>query len=120
MDNNELYKEIGSRIREVRLQQGLNQAELSKRTNISLPHISDIELGKTKMQLGTFTKIIEALQVSADVLIRPDIPQVNALYQREFCDVISDCTPSELEAIITIASEVKKLSRKAKAGQESW
>ena len=81
------YKKIGARIREVRIKNGMSQADLSVKAHISLPHISDIELGKTKMLLATFVRITEALQVSADVLLRPDIPQVNNIYQDFWIDL---------------------------------
>ncbi len=79
---------IGSRIREVRVKKGMSQAELAVEANISLPHISDIELGKSRMMLASFVRITEALQVSADSLLRPDIPEVKNLYQSEFADIL--------------------------------
>jgi len=48
-----VYRKVGSRIREVRVKSGMSQADLSVKANISLPHISDIELGKTRMKLDT-------------------------------------------------------------------
>lgn len=52
------YLKIGSRIREIRIKKGLSQAMLAEAANISLPHISYIELGKTKMQLSTFVRLL--------------------------------------------------------------
>ena len=102
-----VYKKVGARIREVRVNSGMSQADLSVKAYISLPHESDIELGKTRMRLDTFARIIEALQVSADVLLRPDIPQVNSIYQNEFSDILGDCSPSEIDAILKIVKELK-------------
>lgn len=65
---------IGSRIRDARINRRMSQADLAAKANISLPHISNIEKGKTSMKLETFIRIIEALQVSADSLLRPDVP----------------------------------------------
>ena len=72
---------IGSRIREARIKNGMSQAELAVKSNISLPHISDIELGKSNMMLTSFIRITEALQVSADSLLRPNVPGVTSLYR---------------------------------------
>ena len=105
--NNEEYKKVGERIRKIRIQKGMTQADLSVKANIGLSHVSDIELGKSKMMLATFTRITEALQISADVLIRPDIPEVNSLYQNEFAEILEDCTPDEIDAIIKIVKELK-------------
>ena len=72
---------IGSRIRGARIKNGMSQAELAVKSNISLPHISDIELGKSNMMLTSFIRITEALQVSADSLLRPNVPGVTSLYR---------------------------------------
>ena len=47
---------IGSRIREARIKNGMSQAELAVKSNISLPHISDMELGKSNMMLTSFIR----------------------------------------------------------------
>ena len=69
------YKAIGARIREVRIQKNMSQAELAEKAFISVPHMSEVENGKTKLRLSTFVYITEALQVSADVLLRTNIPE---------------------------------------------
>lgn len=99
--------QIGQRIREARLAKKMSQADLSFESNISLPHISDIELGKKKMNILTFCKIIEVLQVSADEILRPNVPEVNRIYQTEFSDLLSDCTATEVESILKIVREIK-------------
>lgn len=98
---------VGKRIRAARVSKGMSQAELGFAAHLATSNISDIELGKTKMWLATFVKIVEALQVSADSLLRADVPEVNELYQREYAQLLSDCTPSEIEAIMKISKEVK-------------
>lgn len=100
--------EIGKRIREFRVKKNMSQAALADKANVSLSQISDIERGKTSMRLTTFIGIVEALQVSADVLLRTDIPEVNTLYKSEFAEVLADCTPSEIDSILKIVKEVKR------------
>lgn len=99
---------IGTRIREIRIQKHMSQATLADKANISLSQISDIENGKSAMQLPTFIRIVEALQVSADVVLRLDIPEVNNLYKSEFAEVLADCTPAEIDSILKIVREVKR------------
>ena len=113
MDENTLEYKVGQRIRAARLANKMSQADLAFEAHVSLPHISDIERGKTKMQLATFTRLAEALQVSSDALLRPDIPQVNSLYQGEFDELLKDCRPDEIDAIFRIVKELKH-SLKAK------
>ena len=108
------YKIIGARIREVRIKKNLSQQELAAAANVSLPHISEIELGKSLMRLSTFIRIAEALQVSTDYLIRPNIPEVNAIYQTEFQEIIADCSPAEIDSLFRIIREVKNTVRAQK------
>lgn len=93
------YKAIGARIRDVRLQRNMSQAELAEKAFISVPHMSEVENGKTKLRLSTFVYITEALQVSADVLLRTNTPEVNGIYQGEFNDLLADCSPAEIDSI---------------------
>ena len=107
----ETYKKIGSRIREVRTKKGMSQAQLAEKAYISVPHVSEIECGKSKLRLSTFVFIAEALQVSADVLLRPNIPEVTNIYQGEFNDVLADCTPAEIDSLLKIVKELKTTMR---------
>lgn len=100
--------EIGKRIRDIRTNKKMSQADLADKANISLSQVSDIETGKSSMRLTTFIGIVEALQVSADVLLRTDIPEVNNIYKSEFAELLEDCTPTEFESILKIVKEVKK------------
>ena len=103
----EVFKQIGSRIRAERVKQKMSQAELAEKAHLCLPQISALELGKAKMNLYTFIKLVEALQVSADFLLRPDIPEVKGFLQNEFSDLLSDCTAAETESILKIVKELK-------------
>lgn len=107
---------IGSRIREARIKNGMSQAELAVKSSISLPHISDIELGKSNMMLPSFIRIAEALQVSADSLLRPNVPGVTSLYESEFSELLNDCTPSQMDSTLvfqrTIFSRLPHTSSK--------
>ena len=100
-------KLVGSRIKAVRISRGMSQADLAVEASVSLPLISNIKRGKTGMQLETFVKVAEALQVSADYLLRPDVPEVKAIYQGEFAELLEDCSASEMETILKIVREVK-------------
>lgn len=103
----EIYKQIGQRIRAARTDKKMSQAVLAEKAHLCLPQISEVELGKVKMNLSTFIKIVEALQVSADSILRPDTPEVNGVYQNEFAELLSDCTPTEMESILKIVKELK-------------
>lgn len=105
------YEQIGLRIRNARVDRKMSQAELAAKANISLPHISSIELGKTKMLLSTFTRVIEALQVSADSILRANVPTVTTMYASEIAELFEDCTTSELESLKAIVKNLKATMR---------
>ena len=104
--------EVGLRLRKARLAKKLSQGELAEISNVSLNHISDIENGKKGMSLSTFVQIILALQVSADEILRLDLPGVQKIYQKDLNDLLIDCSPAESEAIMNAARGVKAAIRK--------
>lgn len=100
-------KDIGQRLRSARVAAGLTQSDVAFAADIRTSHISDIENGKKQLSILTFCKIIEALRVSADEILRPNTPEVNRIYQNEFAQLLQDCTPAEIESILKIVKEVK-------------
>ncbi len=103
----EIFSEIGSRIKAARVAQNMSQADLAEKAHLCLPQISALELGKVKMNLHTFIKLVEALQVSADSLLRPDTPETKGVLQSEFSELLSDCTAAETASILKIVKELK-------------
>ena len=108
----ETMKAIGERIRQTRMNCGMTQAELADKAAISVPHLSDIERGRKQARLTTFIRIAEAMQVSTDAILRPDIPEVRRIYAEDFYKLLSDCTPAEQASLIEVARVVKAAFRK--------
>lgn len=111
-DQTEFYKTIGCRIRDIRVAKGISQADLAEKAKLSPPVISSLENGRSKIWLVTFAKVCEALQVSANDILRLDTPAAIDDYPKEFTALISDCSSSEIESILKIAKEVKASIRK--------
>ena len=113
MENNELdlYKGIGQRIREIRIERKMSQADLATVADISLPHVSEIENGKTRMRLATFARIADALQISSDALLRPAISEAEELCKNEYYRIFSDCSPAEAASLLRVLREVKASMR---------
>ena len=108
-------KQIGARIRAARQDQKMSQQELAVAAHISLPHVS--EIGKSKMNILTFRQIIEALQVSADSILRSDVPEVKNIYKKEFSELFDDCTPQELDVLLNLLKTVKQNMRQSQDDQ---
>ena len=101
-------KRLGERIRATRIAQGMSQAALASKAGIDLPRVSNIELGKVVMRIPTFIKIAEALDVSADHLLRLNTREGKAVYEGEFLKIVEDCTPQEIESLLAIVQQVKQ------------
>lgn len=61
---------IGKQIREARLQKSWNQDQLAEKTNLGLAYIGMIERGEKIPKLETFIRIINTLEISADVVLQ--------------------------------------------------
>lgn len=103
-----LARRLGERIRAARIEQGMSQADLAAKAGIDLPRISNIELGKVVMRVPTFFKVAQALGASADHLLCLNTPESKGVYQGEFLKIVEDCTPEEIESLLTIVQQVKK------------
>lgn len=112
-------REIGARIREARLARKMSQAELAEKAQVGMAHISEIELGKTGLKLQTFIRIIEALQVSADSILRADVPEGNVTFVQEYSELLSGCSPEEVKAIISVTKEIKATFQNHRS-DEKW
>lgn len=104
---NDKFKDVGARIREARKVQKLSQADLAERLQISTSHMSDIENGKKNIGLDIFMRLTEALQVSADWLLRTDIPSVSNIQNSEVVEILSDCSADEVQFLIKMMKEMK-------------
>lgn len=77
MEKSEILKKVGKRIKEVRLQKGISQADLVGRMQgeIDPTNISRIESGRTNPTVFTLFRLAEALEVDAKDLLDFEISQ---------------------------------------------
>lgn len=78
---------IGQNIRHFRLEQHLRQGDVARRTGLTANYIGMIERGEKLPSLETFVIILNALDLSADlvlsdVLLRGHIVKASALHER--------------------------------------
>ena len=70
MGDEKLLKEIGARIHARRKELGLTQEELAERMEVSIQMISNVELGKKAIRPENLVKLCNALNTSADYILR--------------------------------------------------
>lgn len=105
---------VGYKIRKIRQERNLTQAELAKQAGVSTGLIGQIESGKVEPSIKTLEKISSALSLSpcffvADeddisLLVKTMNPEVRKLLQdpkvRSVLELIADCTAQELSFIL--------------------
>lgn len=77
MEISEIYKLVGARIKQLRLEKGLSQVDLVGRTqgSIDATNISRIESGRTNATLQTLYRLAEALEVKLSDLVDIELPE---------------------------------------------
>ena len=108
------YSDIGKRIKEIRLQKEITQEILAEKADVSIPHLSNIEHGKTKLGLPTIVKIANALSVTVDDLMCDSLTRGADIYQNKFSALLSDCSRDEARVITDMAKAMKKSLREGK------
>ena len=98
---------IGERVRKARLSKHLTQQQLAEAVGISVSFLSNIENGRQSMNLRTLIDITNALDVSADSLIR-DVPGSVSQIAEEIVRELASCSQKEREAILQLVQVMKK------------
>lgn len=115
--------EFGEQLRELRLQQGLNQRKLAKKVGIDFTYLSKIETGKMPPpSQETIRKLAEALDVDEDELLVlagrvPDDIKDVVTRSRElpaFLREIRDLDDDEIEQLKQKAKEIKQERKQGK------
>lgn len=96
--NSELY-EVGSRIRERRIELNMTQTKLALLAGITAASLSYIENGQKEAKLNTLIEIEKALKVSLDYFQPSDLDQYAAI-------------PKELEALLPKLKSKSPVERK--------
>lgn len=102
------YIAIGRRIRNERKSQKMTQERLAELADLSTSHMSHIESGRTKVSLPSLILIANSLHATVDDLLHDNIEASYEAFDKDFKDLISDCTPKEKDVIFQAAVQVKK------------
>ena len=86
---------LGKRIRESRIKKGYTQQDLAERADVGVVYISEIERGIKMPSLNIFIKIIDALGVSADYILRDEISTGKEYVCMEITEKLIALTPSQ-------------------------
>lgn len=66
----DVYKQLGKRIRKLRLEKGWSQEQLSFEADLHRTYISHLEQGKRQISVETLCRIAQGLGISSSELIK--------------------------------------------------
>lgn len=96
------YKTIGLNIRDARIRKGWTQEQFAEKLGLSTSYIGLIERGNKLPKFETFIKIINQLDVSADVILSGVTNVGYTIRTSEYLDKISELPKSEQKRIFDI------------------
>ena len=109
------YAQIGQRIRKLRMEKGLTQADLSAMVSCSNNYLSHIETAQCKLSLSMLLRLASALGESTDYFLL-DTPYAHpkAIIDREIAAKLEKCNATTLVAVSkmidTLLEQQKNLS----------
>ena len=93
---------LGKKIREARLRKGYTQESLAKKAEIGAMYLGEIERGSKMPSLNIFVKLVEALDISADYILRDELPSGKEFLFDEMTNKLKDLTPKQRKTAIDI------------------
>ena len=94
--------DLGEKLRQARLGKGYTQQTLADLAGIGNVYLGEIERGLKMPSLNSFVKIIEALDVSADYILRDALPSGGAYIFDELTQKLKALTPKQRKAAADI------------------
>ncbi len=108
------YKVIGNRIKDIRTAKSWTQAKLAEKSGVEPSYVSHIERGVTKLSLPTLISIANALEVSLDEIVYTNLAKSTHISNGMIDNLLSDCTPEEISAIVEVVKTTKNVLRSKK------
>ena len=106
------YAALGRRIRDARKKIDITQEKLAEMTGLSTTHLSNVENAGTKVSLPSLVLIANALETTLDALVHDSLTVAREAYDKDFKDLLEDCSMKEKDFIYDLAKEAKKGLRK--------
>ena len=105
--------DIARKIRDLREDHDILQDQMAAILNCNRGSVSNYENGRN-LPMDVLIAYCRYFNVSADWLLRTNIPSVTAIYNEEVNSILSDCTSSEIENLIGVMRDMKKAIHSAK------
>lgn len=94
--------ELGIKLREARNKAGYTQEQLAEKADIGVMYLGEIECGVKMPSMKIFIKLVEALDVSADYILRNELPSGKEFVLDEITERLAGLTPNQRKAAVDI------------------
>ncbi len=106
------YRAIGVRVKEKRLSMGWTQEGLAAAVGISVPHMSNVERGKTKVSLQTLVDIANALEATLDELVCDNLTKSKVIFdEKKIAYELSRCNEKDVKIVYDVVKALTKSLR---------
>ena len=95
-------KELGIKLRELREEKGYSQHILAEKAHIGNIYLGEIERGLKMPSTTSVIKLMEALDTSADYLLRNELPAGKGYTYNEIGDELDTLNPEQCETAMEI------------------
>lgn len=110
---------LGQQIQIIRKKKGLSQNALSEMVDKSPTYLSYIETGSKRMSMDTFVDIVNALNTTADELLKDSLKNTTFITNTGFAVILDDCTAYEQRVLYDLLASCKQILRTNKSSFSS-
>ncbi len=97
------YSIIGERIKSARIKNKLTQENLAEKLDVSVPYLSRVECGDTRINLKRLSQICEILKVSEGEILNGVTTTSKTYLAGDFSNILAKCSPEKIKLIYSIA-----------------
>ena len=105
------YDSIGKNIRSYRIKRKFRQEDLAEMTDLSVTYIGMVERGEKIPALETFIKILNALEVSADIILADVLKVGYEIKSSLLTEQINALSPTERDKVFDVIETLIKHSK---------
>ncbi len=94
--------ELGKKLKEARIKAGYTQEVLAEKAEIGTVYLGEIERGIKMPSLNVFIKIVIALGISADYILRDELPSGKEFIYNDITERLDSLTPAQRKTAVDI------------------
>ena len=102
------FKEIGERLREIRIEKGLTQEYIANMADVNTSHISNIENNRVRISLPTLVHVCNAMNITVDYVLSNEYTDAPSALDQSILIEVQKCDKDMKERILKIIQILAK------------